>query len=366
MEQLQQYDMEDFYLEATREEKHDEIERLIDCEMIVDLARNNYDRKRLEQHIRIKTIFNDFYSTEIDRVYMDIGIKMRKEKQRQLEAKGIAVNDDTQLELRPELWEYGVTAPTLQDYILKWHYHENHFCNVTINECSRLRYHTKVIELEETLRDAGNHANCTWHQNSNPESQYYGHWYVTMNDVHLGPTDTDEQPLPIGQEPIITRRPKNVPMGNCENCYKMGRIRTPCVNCEEEDANHTLNFHGSRTRITDRTGIVDPRELEHACIIQHDNVIIYPMQDRTIIPFRWEAVKYYHLKDFIEDHVLDKMGEDWLDEYQMRDMARALKYDYAYFKKKYQSAFKYRCLGIVSDDESEAASATSIDKNTIG
>ena len=121
MEQPQQYDMEEFYLEATREEKREEINRLLDCLMIVDLVRNNYDKERLEQHIRIKTIFDNFHSADMNKVYVDIGIKMRKERERQLEAEGIAVNGET-MKLRPGLLEYGVTAPTLQDYILKWHY----------------------------------------------------------------------------------------------------------------------------------------------------------------------------------------------------------------------------------------------------
>ena len=89
------------------------------------------------------------------------------------------------------------------------------------------------------------------------------------------------------------------------------------------------------------------------------------MQDRTVIPFRWAAVRYHHINDFLCDHVLTKLGADYLYDFQIRKMAKALKYDYATFKRKYDRAFHNQVYGI-SDNESEAASAASIDKNTIG
>jgi AraC-like DNA-binding protein len=119
--------------------------------------------------------------------------------------------------------------------------------------------------------------------------------------------------------------------------------------------------------MTDRTGIVDPRMLEEASIINHDEVRIYPMhKDRTLRPFRWTAVRYKSVDDYIENHILERMGEDELDDYQLNQMAQALKYDFTTFKRKYKRAFRREMYDIEEDDQSEAESATSIDKNTIG
>jgi len=376
---IPQKSMEEFCLEATPDDVHAEIERELDCLMIVDMARHQGDKNRFEQHMFIKSKWQDLTPCDKLKLYEELLTKLMEEKKTKLmeeKKKEMAAknkdesNKKVKIQLNPGMLEAGEKAPTVQDFILKRHYENKHHCHLSTNECSRVRHHAKVIELENAMIDASNHENCTWQQHLNPLSQCCGHWHITMKkDVHLGPLDEKKKPkpLPIAIAPVITRCSTNAPMGNCESCFKIGRLRTECQDCGEQV--HTLNFHGSRTRLTDRTGIVDPRKLEEASIIDHQPALIYPMPCRSGIPLRWTAVEHKTLSDYMDDHVLERMGEGMLCEDKQHQMAEALKYDFKTFNKRYHDHYNKRMFVFMEEDsesESEAESAASIDKNTIG
>jgi len=261
------------------------------------------------------------------------------------------------------------TQHNFHDFVLQQHYEREYEAHFTSNECTRLRYHGMVLELERQIDDAKNPDNITWHQQQRQGSDYNGHYYIKMKDVLVLPQDNDEEnPIDIKTVPIISRYEAKVPMGNCDECYWAGRLRKECHLCD--GTNHTLNFNYSRRKRTDRSGIVHPKELAEINFPRGTVPIkVDVLLGRSDTPLRWTAISFKNPNDYIDSRLIERVNAAQVHRNQIYAHARAIKLTMDKVERKYnriRQQYLNDQMFIVRTIDTDNESAMSTDKNIIG